>query len=400
MRVAVMAGSILPGQSCGIEHFAYGLIDGLAKYVADADLYIVVPRHGQEEWRRRIQAAGTRVRFIPLTLSAGIGNTITHGRASHWRHHYLHVLRESRAARSLYLKLRTGEEEQVLQEVDPDVVYYPFHRDRLHRSMAFKSIVTVHDLRALQAGLMDSKEAAVVRRNVGLAARVVASWRHPFEDLVAAFPNIQDKCSLIEFPPAIQSAEFKPFPPGANQNVTVLCVSATAPHKNHVRLVEALAQVMISKPSVRLVCVGSKISPGYEMAMESARKLGVADRVEFTGFIPDTEVQNLYTRATMVVAPTLWEAASGAVYEAFTYGKPVACSRIPPIVSQVEAAGASVRWFNPLDPHEIAEAVASVIDNPDPYIAGSLSGKAYISGLTWEHTASRYASLFRNLHTC
>jgi len=60
----------------------------------------------------------------------------------------------------------------------------------------------------------------------------------------------------------------------------------------------------------------------------------------------------------------------------------------------VEQAGAKVRFFNPLDPEDIAKAIIELLDNPAPYIQGSLKGAAYIQKLSWEKTAKKYAEIF------
>ncbi len=107
--------------------------------------------------------------------------------------------------------------------------------------------------------------------------------------------------------------------------------------------------------------------------------------------------EEAYERSTIIVSPSLWEAASGAVFEAFSFEKPVACSRIPPTVSQVEQAGAYVNFFDPKDPKDIARAVIEVLDNPEPFIAGSRAGAKYLLSLDWKTTATKYMEIFGNL---
>jgi glycosyltransferase involved in cell wall biosynthesis len=96
----------------------------------------------------------------------------------------------------------------------------------------------------------------------------------------------------------------------------------------------------------------------------------------------------------MIVAPTLWEAASGTIFEAFWYGKPVACSDIPPLRQQIEMVGGSARYFNPEDPVDIAAAIFEVLTDPLPYLRGAERAKKYLSALTWERAAGNYLSVF------
>jgi glycosyltransferase involved in cell wall biosynthesis len=128
--------------------------------------------------------------------------------------------------------------------------------------------------------------------------------------------------------------------------------------------------------------------------MRLAQELGVSSNVTFTGFLPVEQVASLYEHSSMIVAPTLWEAASGTVFEAFWYEKPVACSDIPPLRKQVEMVGGSARFFNPEDPVDIAAAICEVLADPLPYLRGAERAKNYLSALTWERAAGNYLSIF------
>ena len=147
------------------------------------------------------------------------------------------------------------------------------------------------------------------------------------------------------------------------------------------------------------MCAGTCHSPVYEMLISEASRLGVHGSVLFTGFISDKELREAYERSTIIVSPSLWEAASGAVFEAFSFEKPVACSPVsPPTVSQVEQAGAYVNFFDPKDPKDILHnPVIEVLDNPEPFIAGSRAGAKYLLSLDWNATATKYMEIFGNL---
>ena len=391
-----MAGSIVPTQSCGIEHFTYNLLDGLLTFAPDIELYVIIPKNSETAWSQRVSKR-PNLKFSSLIFSASIGAPIK-GSYGVWLKKYYIRLKKSKLAKGLYWTLRLGEEYRLLKSLKPDLVYYPFHRDNIHRKFASRSVVTVHDLRGLQQGLFNPRDAEIVSTNVRLARAVVSSWKHPFDQIHELFPEVENKSFLIPFPPAMASLDPSEVANAdePNREEIVLYVSITSPHKNHVRLVQAMAKVLRRRPGkpIRLICAGTKLSPGYEAALKEALKLDIADRVEFTGFIPDGVLQQFYRKAKMVVAPTLWEAASGTVYEAFSYGKPVACSQIPPLISQVEQAGAKVRFFNPLDPEDIAQAILEVLDNPKPYTRGSLRGAAFLQSLSWEKTAKAYAEVF------
>jgi glycosyltransferase involved in cell wall biosynthesis len=55
-----------------------------------------------------------------------------------------------------------------------------------------------------------------------------------------------------------------------------------------------------------------------------ARKLGLADRVQFKGYVPPSELENFYAQASLAVVSSVWPEPFGAVgLEAMRHGLPV-----------------------------------------------------------------------------
>jgi UDP-glucose:(heptosyl)LPS alpha-1,3-glucosyltransferase len=77
-----------------------------------------------------------------------------------------------------------------------------------------------------------------------------------------------------------------------------------------------------SDRSFRLVVVGNPRTARWQAL---ARRLGIADRVSFTGHCPDT--RNCYFAADLLVHPTFYDPCSLVVLEALACGLPVVTSR-------------------------------------------------------------------------
>ena len=80
------------------------------------------------------------------------------------------------------------------------------------------------------------------------------------------------------------------------------------------------------------------------------------------GYVTDDTLRALYDMSDGLVTPTLYEAGSFPIFEAMMVGKPVVCSRIPPIVEQLERDGAEAELFDPNDPIDIAAALTRLRD--------------------------------------
>jgi len=81
--------------------------------------------------------------------------------------------------------------------------------------------------------------------------------------------------------------------------------------------IEALASV----PEAELVIIGD--GPMRETWREAAWRLGVADRVNFTGFLPQAQCAPYLRVSTALVLPSIYECGGAVVLEAMASGVPV-----------------------------------------------------------------------------
>jgi glycosyltransferase involved in cell wall biosynthesis len=133
----------------------------------------------------------------------------------------------------------------------------------------------------------------------------------------------------------------------------LLYPAATWPHKNHIRLLDALKEVQKRIPDINLICTGNK-TDYYDIIYKNILKLGLENSVKFLGIVPEEDLIGLYKNAELVVIPTLYEAGSGPLYEAMRYGAPVICSNV---TSLPESISNDEFTFNPDDYQRIAELI-------------------------------------------
>jgi glycosyltransferase involved in cell wall biosynthesis len=132
------------------------------------------------------------------------------------------------------------------------------------------------------------------------------------------------------------------------------------PEKNHADFLRMAALLVKRRPELRFVIVGEG---GERARLERlAGKLGVADRVIFTGARSD--VPELLALFNAFVLCSLWEALPMTLLEAMAAGTPVAAADVggcPDVVHPGETG-----WLVPPgDPLELAAAVDQILDNAD-----------------------------------
>jgi glycosyltransferase involved in cell wall biosynthesis len=167
--------------------------------------------------------------------------------------------------------------------------------------------------------------------------------------------------------------------------------AATWPHKNHRRLVEALARLRSSGVSdLHLVCSGQS-SRHREHLTQEATALGVDSRVHFLGHVPDVEVKCLYRLATFCVFPSLFEGAGLPILEAFDERCPVAASRVASIP---EYAGEAAVLFDPTSIEAIADAMTRMATDTDLRANLADRGTERARHFSWERTVAAYQGLY------
>ncbi|MET8258870.1 glycosyltransferase [Micromonospora sp. NPDC005205] len=370
MRVAVDAAPIRPGHAAGLEAFTYGLLTGMA---ADdsCELRVNVLRGTLPQWRQQVPDAriGWTEVAQPLRSDNPTGQLL--------RRWTPRVMRNSRTVRTAVNAVR---QRSVVRHADTDVTLSPFHSAPIGSGT---SVVVLHDTRHLGGEFHAPGFAAVVRENVARAAAIVVTWPHPYRETLRLFPEAAERTVLIPTPafqPAPERAHARPEPG------LLVYPSSTAEHKNHATLLEAMALL----PDCRLICPGPLVEPEASRLLARAAQPDLRGRISFPGFVSLDELNAIYARADAVVVPSLWEAASGAMLEAFTWGLPVACADVEPLRDQLVFNRAEAAVFRARDPRSLADAVRHLLDERERYAAASRRANDRLAGRTWAATGRDY----------
>jgi len=126
-------------------------------------------------------------------------------------------------------------------------------------------------------------------------------------------------------------------------------------------LIKALPLLRDELPGVRLVVAGT----GQQLAdqQDRAARYGVADLIDWAGFLDGRELARLYAAADLVVVPSLYEPFGMVALEAQLAGAPVAVSDTGGLAELVEPGVTGLR-FVPQSPAAIAAVVREVVADP------------------------------------
>jgi glycosyltransferase involved in cell wall biosynthesis len=160
------------------------------------------------------------------------------------------------------------------------------------------------------------------------------------------------------------------------------------PHKNHTRLLEALAAV---PEPMQLVLSGQAYGRGAQVAAQ-AERLGVSHRVRHLGYLPPDAVPLLYRRARLMIFPSLYEGFGAPPLEAMAAGCPVVASCHPAVA---ETCGDAALLFDPEDTPAIAAAWLQGAHDTELRARLVVAGSRRVQDFTWRQAAALHVRGYR-----
>lgn len=163
-------------------------------------------------------------------------------------------------------------------------------------------------------------------------------------------------------------------------------------HKNHLRLIDAVAKIRDRDGlKVNLVFVGAQTSFSTKIEQQIA-KHDLANQIRPLGEVSTEVLRALYSLAQFVVVPSLFEAASGPMFEAWQDRVPVTCSNV---TSLPEQAADAALIFDPLSVDSIAAAITRMTTEPELRQKLIISGEKRLKDFSWDRTARAYRAVYR-----
>jgi glycosyltransferase involved in cell wall biosynthesis len=164
-------------------------------------------------------------------------------------------------------------------------------------------------------------------------------------------------------------------------------------HKNHVRLLEAVAYLRDTQGLIiRLVCTGGLLEKFWPRIEARMHELNLTSQVRFLGTVPDQDLRALYRLSQFLVLPTFYEADSNPIHEAWFEDVPVASSNVTALPDQVKDAGI---LFDPKDVRAIADAIGRLATDDALREELRQRGRRRAKDFSWERTAKAYRAVYR-----
>ena len=133
---------------------------------------------------------------------------------------------------------------------------------------------------------------------------------------------------------------------------------------------------------------------GLLPAIVAARDSGVADRIQFCGFVSDDDLLQLYNACDLFVFPSFYEGFGLPALEAMACGRAVICSHTSALPEVVD--GAAI-LFDPYALDEIVRALADLLLDNELRLRMERLGLQRAAHFSWQNTAQRTLEVFHEV---
>lgn len=292
-----------------------------------------------------------------------------------------------------------------IQALKPDLVHFLHFNHPANYKGNF--VVTIHDLTlSVYSGKQSfierlayeyvmkhaaKKSKAILTVSNYVAKDIAKTYGISRSKIYTTYNGVDESFRPISNPRTLIEAEKKyklksPF---------ILSVGQWRTHKNLSRLVQAFATLIKAKEftDYRLVFVGKKDARDDKF-IKLVDELGLADRVEYTGFIEDKDLPTVYNLAEVFVFPSLSEGFGLPGIEAQACQTAVVSSDA---TSLPEVLGEGAVYFNPQNVRDMANSIRKVLLDHDLARKIKDAGITNVAKYTWDNCANSTLEVYRRI---
>ena len=283
-----------------------------------------------------------------------------------------------------------------------DVVHYPNQFGGTFLPAQLKRVVTLHDLTPLLLPRLHPWRRVIgyrlfLRPALRAAHHVIVDSARTRTDLVERGVAPAHKVTVVplgaasSFVRGIRTDDFcrrYDLPERYILNVGVL-----EPRKNHALLMHALAHLHRAGEQISLVIVG-RDGWNWSDPLDASSLSHLRPSVRIVRNVPDADLPEFYSRATLFAYPSLYEGFGLPVVEAMACGTPVIASRAS---SLPEVAGEAALYADPHDAADFASTLLAALRDAGLRERLVASGLQRARDLSWRTTAERTLAVYRQV---
>lgn len=348
---------LMPG---GAERWAECYAAALAARGVEIVLVTGVLEHAQVE-----QIHGFTVHRLPLTQA------LASGTAAQWQ------------AIARYM-------DAILHDFRPDILHF-----NLDGAAAFLiPMAKARSAAPIVATLHSAVEqmASPLVRAAGMVNRLTCGSAYARDWVHAHWPHMDNRCTMI---PLAMPRPFAAGGPATDQPLRLACVGRHSDEKGYDIALRAFASVLLRHPDSRLALGGA--GPQTDELKAGAHTLGIADKVDFPGWIAQPDIGAFLTGASLILTPSRQEMFGLAALEAAWAGRAVVATHVGGLPEVIED-GVTGQLCAPENPDAMARAILDLAERPGALAAmGQMAFGAVQKRFCWDNHVLAYLQLLGDL---
>ncbi len=285
-----------------------------------------------------------------------------------------------------------------VRRVDLDVFHAPHYVVPFFLNVPL--VVTIHDLIHLifpKSPLHVAYARKQIAYAVAHAKKIITPSDFSRRELLRFFPESAGKTH-----PILHGIEafFSPGRDEADSAISrdlylpdsfIFYVGNHKPHKNLSQLIPVCRELFNEFPDLTLCLTGNREDEKGRV-WQTARRLGVEQRIRFLGTLNNVTLRACYRLARVFVFPSLYEGFGFPPLEAMACGTPVVAFRAASLPEVVGEGG----WLVPPgDGKAFYQAVARLLGDPEAWRAWSNRGKKQAARFQWGSAIEKHLQVYR-----
>ncbi|MBS3132746.1 glycosyltransferase family 4 protein [Candidatus Woesearchaeota archaeon] len=385
-----------PFNSGGLGTACYGLTRGLSR--EGAKVTFVIPRNANADYGfLKLIAANIKVKLLGVKSALNAYAT-----SQDYAEQLANVKSKADAAFYIYGRNLFEEVERYAKKAAEIAAEEPHEVIHAHEWLTFKAgiaakkvsgkplIVHVHATEFDRTGGtgLNQRVYDIERAGMHAADAVIAVSNYTKNKIVQHYGISPDKVSVVHN--AID-AERNASQISSKSGKTVLYLGRVTLQKGPDYFIEAAKRVLEKEPDARFIVAGSGDMEGK--VIEKAARLGISDKVFFTGFLRKHDIAKAYSMASLYVMPSVSEPFGLTPLEAAINRTPVLISKQSG-VSEVFKNCLRVDFWN-ID--EMANKIIAVLRHNELQQSLTENGYSEVSAMSWNNAARKCVQIYSSL---
>jgi len=288
-----------------------------------------------------------------------------------------------------------------MQRNPTDLLFVPSH---VIPPVHPRTVVTVHDLGYLvepegHEPIHRNQLELTTRWNARAATGIVAVSHSTKQDLIERLGVPPERIKVIyhgvsDFfaPSSLQQVDAarSRYRLGARM---ILAVGSIHPRKNPTRLIQAFEQLAAEDDDLQLVLCGSVGWKGDQIVRRACAS-PFGSRIRWLGYVTDEEMPALYSAASVLAFPSLYEGFGLPALESMACGTPVVAAERAALP---EICGNAAVLVDPFDSSAIASGILQILNNNELRIDLTERGFRRAKQLSWHECAQQTLAFLRSI---